>query len=191
MVLRGCFTLDGPAEMQIEALQKMDNEALEGKKGYQTVLDALNVLGKTPWRINNPVFDVMEEMWKRGGDECGLPTTKIKEPKPDVTSAYFTTTRFKFSNALLCTKQIPRQEAYKNYWIERLWKQRENERLSLFADFENKLKVARELKDEAAFYYPHNLDFRGRAYPMHPHLNHLGADNCRFVFKYSSFFLLK
>lgn len=28
-------------------------------------------------------------------------------------------------------------------------------------------------------YFPHNMDFRGRAYPMPPHLNHLGNDLCR------------
>ncbi len=28
-------------------------------------------------------------------------------------------------------------------------------------------------------YFPHNIDFRGRAYPMPPHLNHLGNDLCR------------
>lgn len=39
--------------------------------------------------------------------------------------------------------------------------------------------VARELADCPEFYYPHTLDFRGRAYPMHPLLNHLGDDACR------------
>ena len=39
--------------------------------------------------------------------------------------------------------------------------------------------MAKDLKDEEAIYYPHNVDFRGRAYTMHPHLNHLGADHCR------------
>ena len=28
-------------------------------------------------------------------------------------------------------------------------------------------------------FFPHDLDFRGRAYPMHPHLNHMGPDFCR------------
>ncbi|CAN7070515.1 unnamed protein product, partial [Brassica oleracea var. botrytis] len=32
------------------------------------------------------------------------------------------------------------------------------------------------MKDEEGFYYPHNPDFRSRAYPMHPHLNHLSSD---------------
>lgn len=29
------------------------------------------------------------------------------------------------------------------------------------------------------FYLPHNLDFRGRAYPIPPHLNHIGDDLSR------------
>ena len=40
-------------------------------------------------------------------------------------------------------------------------------------------QVAEKFKDEEAIYYPHNVDFRGRAYPMHPNLNHLGDDMCR------------
>ena len=29
------------------------------------------------------------------------------------------------------------------------------------------------------FYQPHNLDFRGRAYPIPPHLSHIGDDLAR------------
>jgi DNA-directed RNA polymerase len=29
------------------------------------------------------------------------------------------------------------------------------------------------------FYFPHNLDFRGRVYPIPPHLNHIGNDLAR------------
>lgn len=46
-------------------------------------------------------------------------------------------------------------------------------------------QVARRMKDEEGFYYPHNLDFRGRAYPMHPYLNHLGSDLCRGVLEFA------
>lgn len=41
------------------------------------------------------------------------------------------------------------------------------------------------MKEEEGFYYPHNLDFRGRAYPMHPHLNHLGSDMCRGILEFA------
>jgi len=46
-------------------------------------------------------------------------------------------------------------------------------------------QVARKMKDEEGFYYPHNLDFRGRAYPMHPYLNHLGSDLCRGMLEFA------
>jgi DNA-directed RNA polymerase len=32
---------------------------------------------------------------------------------------------------------------------------------------------------------PHNLDFRGRAYPIPPHLNHIGDDLCRGLLLFS------
>nr|GMC66015.1 DNA-directed RNA polymerase 2B, chloroplastic/mitochondrial [Ipomoea batatas] len=52
-------------------------------------------------------------------------------------------------------------------------------------DIELKLAVAHNMKDEEGFFYPHNLDFRGRAYPMHPHLNHLGSDICRGILEFA------
>ena len=33
-------------------------------------------------------------------------------------------------------------------------------------------------------YMPHNIDFRGRAYPIPPHLNHLGDDLSRGLLKF-------
>lgn len=50
---------------------------------------------------------------------------------------------------------------------------------SLRCDFQLKLRVAQDNRHEAAIYFPHNIDFRGRAYTIHPHLNHLGADTSR------------
>lgn len=41
------------------------------------------------------------------------------------------------------------------------------------------------MKDEEGFFYPHNVDFRGRAYPMHPYLNHLGSDMCRGALEFA------
>lgn len=34
-------------------------------------------------------------------------------------------------------------------------------------------------------YFPMNLDFRGRVYPIPPHLNHLGNDLCRGLLAFS------
>ena len=47
------------------------------------------------------------------------------------------------------------------------------------------LQVAESYLNQDAFYFPHNLDFRGRAYPMHPNLNHLGADLSRGLLQFA------
>ena len=46
-------------------------------------------------------------------------------------------------------------------------------------------QVADEFRDEPVFYLPHNIDFRGRCYPMHAHLNHLGHDVNRGILQFA------
>ena len=50
---------------------------------------------------------------------------------------------------------------------------------ALRCDFSLKLAVAKSYMNIEKFYYPQNIDFRGRLYPIPPHLNHIGADICR------------
>ena len=42
-----------------------------------------------------------------------------------------------------------------------------------------RLQIADEFVHEPEIYFPFNIDFRGRAYAIPPHLNHLGSDVCR------------
>ena len=64
-------------------------------------------------------------------------------------------------------------------------KQTNRELHSQRCDFAIKLQVAREMKNEERIYFPHNVDFRGRAYTMHAHLNHIGSDFCRGTLKFA------
>jgi len=56
---------------------------------------------------------------------------------------------------------------------------------SMRCDLNLKLKIADQLRDRDAFYFPHNVDFRGRIYPISPHFNHLGADFCRAMLRFA------
>lgn len=38
---------------------------------------------------------------------------------------------------------------------------------------------------DETFYFPHNLDFRGRAYPIPPNLSHIGNDMCRGILTFA------
>ncbi|KAG6557207.1 hypothetical protein Mapa_001134 [Marchantia paleacea] len=148
------------AKQQREAIQKATRTSMHN------VFHALNTLGSVRWKINTRVLDVIEEIWKDGGrlaqmvdaDNVSVPSRPCTEDEAEIRSW--------------------RREAGKAKRIN-------CERHSLRCDTELKLTVARKLRDEEAFYYPHNLDFRGRAYPLHPHLNHLGSDMCRGVLEFA------
>ncbi|CAA6670261.1 unnamed protein product [Spirodela intermedia] len=136
------------------------------RKQLQKVFEALDTLGTTKWRVNKRVLSVIEAIWSAGGRTAGLVDCKdIPMPeKPD--------------------SEDP-NEIQKWRWESRRVKKANSEMYAQRCDIELKLSVARKMKDEDGFYYPHNLDFRGRAYPMHPHLNHFGSDLCRGLLEFA------
>lgn len=125
----------------------------------------LDVLGKTPWRINRPVFEAMVEAWNSGEAIAKIPpedSTVGLPPEPPLSepSSDNAASRYKWM------RQIKAIEDFKSG-------QRSNR---CFQNFQ--LEVARAYVNET-FYFPHNVDFRGRAYPLSPFFNHMGADNVR------------
>lgn len=49
-----------------------------------------------------------------------------------------------------------------------------------------KLDQAEQFKDFDSIYFPFNMDFRGRAYPVPPHLSTVGSDMCRGMLKFAT-----
>ncbi|KAK3129245.1 hypothetical protein QOZ80_6BG0474680 [Eleusine coracana subsp. coracana] len=148
------------ARQQREAVKKAPAEQM------QSVFEALNTLGSTKWRVNKRVLCIIDRIWSSGG-RLGDLVDRADSPLPE--------------------KPDTEDEAELKKWKWRLRaaKKENSERHSQRCDVELKLAVARKMKDEEGFYYPHNLDFRGRAYPMHPYLNHLGSDLCRGVLEFA------
>ncbi|KAL9376945.1 hypothetical protein Peur_031065 [Populus x canadensis] len=144
--------------------QQVAVRSVPGKQ-MQKVFEALDTLGNTKWRVNRRLLDVVERIWTSGGNIAGL-VDREDIPIPEKPSSDDLT------------------EIQKWKWSVRKAKKINQERHSQRCDTELKLSVARKLKDEEGFYYPHNLDFRGRAYPMHPHLTHLSSDLCRGVLEF-------
>eukprot|EP00957_Ditylum_brightwellii_P162818 12398422-Ditylum_brightwellii.AAC.1 len=48
-----------------------------------------------------------------------------------------------------------------------------------------KLDQAKKFKDFQEIFFPYNMDFRGRAYPVPPHLSNVGSDLCRGMLTFS------
>ncbi|XP_030523585.1 DNA-directed RNA polymerase 3, chloroplastic isoform X1 [Rhodamnia argentea] len=145
---------------QQDALKNVSEEQMHN------VFKALDTLGSTKWRVNRRVLAVVENLWAQGGSVGGL-IERLDLPLPDKD----------------VSEDGDELELWK--WNVRKAKKVNRERHAQRCDIELKLSVARKMKEEEGFYYPHNLDFRGRAYPMHSHLNHLSSDLCRGVLEFA------
>ncbi|RZR94497.1 hypothetical protein BHM03_00023185, partial [Ensete ventricosum] len=178
---------DGPPDIRPafrHSVRIVSNERLKQSRRFGVIecdplvrqgLDrtALDTLGSTKWRVNKRVLSIVDRIWSSGGRLADLVDREdIPLPeKPDTEDE---------------------SELRKWKWKMRSVKKENSERHSQRCDVELKLTVrsfyhcvARKMKDEEGFYYPHNLDFRGRAYPMHPYLNHLGSDLCRGILEFA------
>lgn len=56
--------------------------------------------------------------------------------------------------------------------------------MSLRASFNLALRRAIAHEDDKNLYFPHNMDFRGRVYPVPPHFNHMSSDFARGVLQF-------
>jgi DNA-directed RNA polymerase len=53
-----------------------------GEGRVELVMEGLNVLGRTPWRINKPVFDVVLKVWNAGERLGKVPPAVYDKPEP-------------------------------------------------------------------------------------------------------------
>ena len=150
-------------------------ESLRRADPIPGVYDGLNALGRVPWTIHTRVLDVAEQLFQnesRGQGIAGLPTLDDTAIPP------------------LPSGGDPEDEAYKQEvraarrLVEKV-KQTNRELYSLRMDTKLKLGVAQAMRDFQRIYFPYSIDFRGRSYPVPPHLNHLGSDMCRALLIFS------
>ncbi|KAL4857485.1 DNA-directed RNA polymerase 2B [Chlorella vulgaris] len=177
------------SRLQQEMLDAADAEWVEGRgpgisKVSGTIYDALNSLGSTAWSINQDVFRVVETVWAWGGGVCDIPP-KINLPVPRDIQPGFRQHRNAPGQLLFYVSAAARPEMRERRQEMARVSKKNRELHSLRCDMEYKLAIAREFAKEPRFYFPHNVDFRGRAYPMHPHLNHLGADLSRGLLQFA------
>ena len=112
------------------------------------VTKALNAIQSTPWKINKRVLEVVEALKDLGGDRAGLPPF-VAPPKPATLS------------------EEPTEEElihYKEVMIP--YHKEETRRKSLVCRALSTISVAKKFKDYERIYFPHNMDFRGRVYPL-------------------------
>lgn len=111
------------------------------------VLNAVNAIQKTPWKINSKVLRIAEHLVSQGGDIAGLPQM---EP---------------FSK--LPTLENPSQEELKKHKkAAKLLYEKEASRRGKALRVHINLRTAQRFEQYDKIYFPHNIDFRGRIYPI-------------------------
>nr|GAT52737.1 mitochondrial RNA polymerase [Mycena chlorophos] len=128
----------------------------------ELVFQGLDVLGSTPWRINRRIFDVVLEVWNSGKRLGKIPPEVFDQPEPEPLAENET-------DMYLRNAHISRQKQYNQAKAAN-----HSDRCSV----NYKIEISRSFLNDV-FYLPHNVDFRGRAYPIPPHLNHIGDDLSR------------
>ena len=121
------------------------------------VKKAINAIQATPWKINKRVLSVIEALVESGGGRAGIPYME-EAPKPIVLS------------------ENPTQEElirYKQLMPD--WYRGETSRKSIALRVLSHLKMAEDFQEYERIYFPCNMDFRGRIYPI-PSFNFQGDD---------------
>jgi DNA-directed RNA polymerase len=159
-----------PAPLLKVSADPHTHTAIEDVPVPQAVLDAVNRIQRTAWAVNEPVFRLAEEAHERQLAEV-LPVEPLRdmpEPVPDDEWAAMTPAeRGRMKNE---RRQV---HDHNNRLDAKRWAMR------------RQLLMAQSLLDEGRFYYPHNLDFRGRMYPipqdLHPQADDWGRAMLTFA----------
>ncbi|XP_051978328.1 DNA-directed RNA polymerase, mitochondrial [Xyrauchen texanus] len=149
---------DGAIQHQL-LLEKSRDEDLHA------VLDSLNQVGNCAWKINKHLLDVIISIFNdKGSDKLCIPPPLSEAPDIPRFNPHDPT----YTQA---EKAYMKREGIKA-------KKKVAEMHSLRMDALYKLSIANHVRDEI-FWFPHNMDFRGRTYPRPPYFNHLGSDVTR------------
>ena len=144
------------------------------------VYDSINTLQRTGWRVNNAVHDVIREADALGLDVAGLPKGEIREvtPRPAL-----------LDNAEAIALKTPEYLAVLREWKHSVTEVHDhNKRMASHAmNLKAILDTAHLFREQETFYFPYNMDFRGRVYPvcgstgMHPQ----GNDSAKGILQFS------
>ncbi|NPU64622.1 T3/T7 RNA polymerase [Bradyrhizobium sp. 83012] len=162
----------------VKACSKKQHRELLERADLSRVMEALNAIQRTPWKINRRVLEVMSSLWEQGS-EIALPRREDQHipPKPPGHVVHV--------DREVAWANVPPEA--KKAWMAAARSTHENnaasrgKRLSL----SQIIRTAEDLRDEGAIYFPHQLDFRGRAYAVPVGLNPQGSDHAKALLTFA------
>lgn len=140
------------------------------------VYSAINHLQQTSWQINSKVFDVAQALWAEGKEFAELPDREDKAippfPFPNLTDGDA------LSEEELEIKKAWKREAYSIH--------KENvQKRSLRILVAQILRIAEEYRAYEKVWFPYQMDFRGRLYPIPVLLQPQGSDLAKGLLQFA------
>lgn len=127
------------------------------------IYSAVNAIQETPYRINKDMYEVINVIFEQGGGIAGIAGFEPHAPEP---------IRNTFE-----TKQDFGKRFHEWLEIEIARRSKALRAMRLF-------RYAKEFKEYDKIYFPCNIDFRGRIYPI-PLFNHQGDDFMKSLIEYA------
>jgi len=143
------------------------------------VYEGLNRMQSTAWRVNQRVLDVVLDLRERGSSLGGLPDA---EPEPMPPKHPW------MKKGIQRHRQTEEQQKQLREWKRAASeiKERNNLRASRLIEWFTAIELAEQFAQYDRIWFPHNLDFRGRAYPICSGLQPQGSDLQRGLLCFSA-----
>lgn len=145
------------------------------------VYDAVNAMQHTAWAINPKILEAANTLWAAGSELGDIPKADdhALPPKPE----FLQREEGEYPKELWSEEEL---ESFKD------WKRKAsdihvaNDQLrSLRVQLSKILYVAEMFETEEAIYFPHQIDFRGRAYAVPMFLNPQGSDLAKAMLRFA------
>ena len=167
-VFKGGYNTRGTSLPTVPFIKTSNMEYLRGINGsLPEPMEATNLIQQTPWRVNGRVLEVMKHCWEHSVPIGDLPNRE-DEPLPPVPSDFETNEE---------ANKLWKQSAARIYdrRVSQISRRLLVSKLLFIAD---KLKTSR-------FFYPSQVDFRGRIYNIPSFLGIQGPDMSRGLLTFS------
>lgn len=166
----GYYTLQARNLTLIKTFNRPYLEELS-TRDMPVVYDAVNALQETPWMVNTAILDVMRTIYDTGSELAGVPAADKRElpQKP-----LWMPETGKMDRELMSEEQLEELKVWKAA-AQQVY-QFNGKSKSKRAQYLRTMGVAQKFADAEAIYFPHQIDWRGRAYPMPLYLQPQGSD---------------
>lgn len=137
-------------------------------RDMSAIIDPLNAIQNTAWRVNPVMLDVLDHIYSHNIDCKGLPTADPKE-LPPMPVGYNEDPEVTHEHRKAC------------YIVHDYNRRAISKRISVLRT----ISMASKFAKYDAIYFPMDLDSRGRAYPKVPFLNPQGPDYVKGLLEFS------